>query len=125
MLKAPSEEAALEQLHQAGLTDGLPVVIPTPERVARLVVASGLPPEQSLGVMGPAGCVASVEKIATAAVMAGCLPDHMPVVVAAVQAIVQDAFDLTEMQGTTHCTCLLYTSPSPRDGLLSRMPSSA
>ena len=46
MLKAPSEEAALEQLHEAGLTDGLPVVIPTPERVARLVVASGLPPEQ-------------------------------------------------------------------------------
>ena len=41
MLKALSEEAALEQLHEAGLTDGLPVVIPTPERVARLVVASG------------------------------------------------------------------------------------
>ena len=39
MLKAPSEEAALEQLHEVhktGLTDGLPVVIPTPERVARL-----------------------------------------------------------------------------------------
>ena len=55
MLKAPSEEAALEQLHEAGLTDGLPVVIPTAERVARLVVASGLPAEQSLGVMGPCG----------------------------------------------------------------------
>ena len=113
MLKALSEEAALEQLHEAGLTDGLPVVIPTPERVARLVVASGLPAEQSLGVMGPAGCVASVEKVATAAVMAGCLPDHVPVVVAAVQAIVQDAFDLTEMQGTTHCTAPLTIVNGP------------
>ena len=56
MLRALSEEAALEHLHEEGLTDGLPVVIPTPERVARLVVASGLPAEQSLGVMGPAGC---------------------------------------------------------------------
>ena len=77
------------------------------------MVASGLPAEQSLGIMGPAGCVASVEKVATAAVMAGCLPDHMPVVVAAVQAIVQDAFDLTEMQGTTHCTAPLTIVNGP------------
>ena len=43
MLKALSEEAALEQLHEAGLTDGLPVVIPTPERVARLWWRAGCP----------------------------------------------------------------------------------
>ena len=41
---------------------------------------------------------ATVEKVAIAAVMAGCLPDHLPVVVAAVRAVIEPAFDLTEMQ---------------------------
>ena len=42
LLSATDEEAALEVLHARGLTDGLPVVIPTPQRVARLVLATGL-----------------------------------------------------------------------------------
>jgi len=112
-LQTGTEAEALEWLHEAGCTDGLPVVIPTPDRVARLVVAAGMPADQSLGVMGPAGCTATVEKVAIAAVMAGCLPDHMPVVVAAVQAVIQDEFDLTEMQGTTHCTAPLLIVNGP------------
>ena len=56
-----------------------------------------------LGQMGPMLGGATVEKVAVAAVMAGCTPDHIPVVVAAVRAVCDPAFDLTEMQGTTHC----------------------
>lgn len=112
-LEAPDEGAALEQLHDLGCTDGLPVVIPTPERVDRMVLASGLDADLVLGELGPALGVATIEKIATAAVMAGCLPDHMPLVVAAVRAIADPRFDLTEMQATTHNTAPLILVNGP------------
>ncbi|WP_419842060.1 hypothetical protein [Candidatus Poriferisodalis sp.] len=113
LLEAGSEADALEQLHALGLTDGLPVVVPTPQRVAAMVLATGLDADLELGVMGPAHGVASVEKVATAAVMAGCLPDHVPVVVAAVRAVCKPEFDLTEMQSTTHCTAPLVVVCGP------------
>jgi hypothetical protein len=113
LLRATDEAAALEQLHAMRCTDGLPVVIPTPERVERLRLATGLDSDMVLGIMGPAGGVATVEKVAAAAVMAGCLPDHMPVVIAAVRAVLNPAFDLTEMQSTTHCTAPLVIVNGP------------
>lgn len=103
LLQATDESEALEALHELGCTDGLPVVVPTPERVERMVLASGLSADIDLGAVGPLGGAATVDKVATAAVMAGCLPDFMPVVVAAIQAIITDEFDSTEVQGTTHC----------------------
>ena len=113
MLGAEDETAALEFLHAAGCTDGLPVVIPTPARVARMALAGGLEPSLSLGNMGPLGGVATVEKIAVAAVMAGCLPDYFPVVLAACRAILQPTFDLAEMQSTTHCIAPLVIVSGP------------
>ena len=113
MLSASDETAALEQLHELACTDGLPVVIPTAERVARMVLATGLDADMVLGAMGPGNGVATVEKVATAAVMAGCLPDYMPVVLAAVQAVIDPVFDLTEMQATTHCTAPLIIVNGP------------
>ena len=106
-LEAPDEAAALEWLHANGCTDGHPVVIPTAERVAELVLASGLDADLVLGEMGPGGGAATVEKVAINAVMAGCLTDHVPVVVAAVRALLQPEFDLGEMQSTTHSTAPL------------------
>ncbi|MFK7730289.1 MAG: hypothetical protein AB8B48_01590 [Pseudomonadales bacterium] len=113
LLSSASEEAALEDLHTRGCTDGLPVVIPTSERVQRMVLASGMEPDMVLGAMGPGGGVATVEKIAVSAVMAGCLTDYMPVVIAAAKAIIEPAFDLTEMQATTHCTAPLIIVNGP------------
>ena len=78
-LSADDEEAALEELHRRGCTDGLPVVIPTAERVNRMILASGLEADMKLGTMGPGHGIATIEKVAIAAVMAGCLPDYMPV----------------------------------------------
>ncbi len=101
-LSALSEEAALEQLHAAGCTDGLPVVIPTPARVERMVLASGLDADVSLGQLGPNLGEATVEKAAIAAVMAGCLPDYFPVVVAGMRAVCDPRMDMTEVQATTH-----------------------
>jgi len=113
LLDAPSEHDALEVLHQLGCTDGLPVVIPTTDRVSRMVLATGFEPDLVLGVMGPMHGSATVEKVCTAAVMAGCLPDYAPVVVAAVRAVCQPEFDLTEMQATTHCTAPLVIVCGP------------
>ena len=113
LLTAKSEEDALEDLHRKGLTDGLPVVVPTPSRVDRMALASGNDPDMVIGAMGPGNGVATIEKIAVAAVMAGCLPDHMPVVLAAVKAVINPVFDLTEMQATTHCTAPLIIVNGP------------
>ena len=101
VLKSVNEEAALEKLHDMGCTDGLPVIIPTQERVDRLVLASGLEADMVLGELGPAMGIATVEKVAISAVMAGCKPDYLPIVVAAVKAAADPQFDLTELQATT------------------------
>lgn len=113
LLTAADEAAALEDLHARGFTDGLPVIIPTPARVSRMVLASGLESDMVLGTMGPGHGIATIEKVAVAAVMAGCLPDYMPVVLAAVKAVIDPVFDLTEMQATTHCTAPLIIVNGP------------
>ena len=112
-LDAPDESAALEALHDANATDGLPVVIPTAPRVERMVLASGLDPDMLLGAVGPNLGAATVEKAAINAVMAGCLPDHFPVVVAAVRAICRPELDMTELQATTHCIAPLLIVNGP------------
>ena len=113
MLTAADEAAAVECLHDLQCTDGLPVIVPTEARVARLILATGLDRDLILGEMGPGKGLATVEKVAVAAVMAGCLPDHMPVVTAAVRAVLDPRFDLTEMQATTHCTAPLIVVNGP------------
>jgi len=113
LLTALDEYAALEDLHSSGCTDGLPVVIPTPDRVNRMVLASGQDSDMVLGEMGPGRGIATIEKVAIAAVMAGCLPDYMPVVLAAIKAVIEPEFDLTEMQATTHCTAPLIIVNGP------------
>jgi hypothetical protein len=57
--------------------------------------------------------MATVKKVATAAVMAGCTPDHFPVVVAALRAVCNPVFDLTELQSTTHCLAPLVVVNGP------------
>ncbi len=113
LLEATDEAAALAELHALGCTDGLPVVIPTPERVGRMVLASGLDGDVVLGEVGPLGGSATVEKLATNAVMAGCEPDYMPFVLAAMQAMLQPEFDLSEVQSTTHSIAPLVIVNGP------------
>jgi hypothetical protein len=113
LFSAADEEAALEDLHNRHMTDGLPVIIPTPARVSKMVLASGQDADMILGTMGPANGMATLEKVAVAAVMAGCLPDYMPLVVAALKAVIDPRFDLTEMQATTHCTAPLIIVNGP------------
>ncbi|MBT4523042.1 MAG: hypothetical protein HOC23_23820 [Halieaceae bacterium] len=124
LLSAVDEAAALEDLHERGCTDGLPVIIPTADRVKRMVLACGQEADMVLGVMGPGQGTATIEKVAVAAVMAGCLPDYMPVVVAAAKAVIEPVFDLTEMQATTHCTAPLIIVNGPARHTCGRISSS-
>ncbi len=100
--KAPDEALALADFHARGWTDGLPIVIPTPERVDEILLCGGTDADIVLGNIGPGNGDATVEKVAINAVMAGCLPEHFPVVLAAVKAVCEPAMDVGEVQSTTH-----------------------
>jgi hypothetical protein len=82
-------------------TDGLPVVVPTEDRVAAMVAASGRDPEEQLGAMPPAFALVTVEKIAACAVLAGCPSEAARVVVAAVEAVLAAPFRIASVQATT------------------------
>ena len=95
-------EAANDELYQLGVTDGLPVIPPTQARVERMLRATRRDPWQSLGTMGPAYGQATIEKIAVNAVMAGCRPEYLPVVIAACEAMLAEEFNLYGINATTH-----------------------
>ena len=79
------EFEAVQRLYlERGWTDGLPVAPPTPDRVETMLAGSDLPPEHVLAELPPTWGAATVEKLAINAVMAGCLPEYLPVLIAAV-----------------------------------------
>lgn len=98
-----SAEAVYELACGQGWTDGLPVIPPTADRVERmLAAAAGASPQEVVAKLAPSYADATLEKIAINAVMAGCLPSYFPVVVAAVEAIADPAFELEAVQTTTN-----------------------
>jgi hypothetical protein len=97
---ADPEEAIEFYFHQ-GWTDGLPVVPPTPARVERMLTGARRDPDELIGLIPPNYGKATVEKLAINAVMAGCLPAYLPVVITAVQAITDPQFNLHGVQATT------------------------
>jgi len=84
-----------------GWTDGLPIIPPTEERVGQTIAAVKRNPQDVIGVVPPRWAPASIEKIAINAVMAGCLPQYMPVVIAAVEALTDPKLNLYALQATT------------------------
>jgi hypothetical protein len=109
--------AEVNQLFQLrGWTDGLPIVPPTLGRIDEMISHGALDRHAVLGEMEPLGGVASVEKIAANAVMAGCQPEHFPVVLAAVQAILDPAFNLRGVQTTDEnvAPLLIVNGPAAR-----------
>lgn len=86
--------AAIEYCYQQGWTDGLPVVPPTEERVAAFLGHLGRERNEVLGEVPERRQRVTVEHVLANAVMAGCLPEYGPVVVAAVEAMLQPVFNL-------------------------------
>lgn len=98
-LTLPEEEVYAEFVRREWC-DGLPIVSPTPERVRAML--GGADPAESLGLMPPLWRECTLEKLAVNAVMAGCEPACFPAIVAAVQAMLDPAFNLYGVQATTH-----------------------
>lgn len=103
----------MEELFDRGVTDGLPVVVPTRERVDRAIAASGRAADEIVAVVPPSYGRATVERIAIQAVMAGCRPEYLGVVIAGVEAICDDAFDLLGISGTTDSVAPLFVVNGP------------
>ena len=95
-------EDPFEALFDRGLTDGLPVVPPTAERVVAALEHTSRDPWEVVGVVPPYDGQATVEKVAINAVMAGCPPAGLPVVLAAVEAACAPEFALHGLVATTY-----------------------
>ena len=104
---------AIELCYQRGWTDGLPVVPPTEEKVLAFLEAAGRDPADIIGVEPVRGRVITAEKVAINAVMAGCRPDYMPVVMAAVEAMAQPEYNLHGSSGSTGGTAPLMVINGP------------
>ncbi len=107
----------MEYYSAAGWTDGLPVVPPTVSRVTEFLDRAGRTPSEIVGVEPAKGRVITAEKVAVNAVMAGCLPEHLPVVLAAVEAMAEDEYNMhgtsVSTQGAAPMT--LVSGPAARE----------
>ena len=92
------EIAALEDEFDAmfdrGWSDGLPIIPPTEERVSKMLEGTHRQPDDVVAVVPPVLTECTVEKVAINAVMAGCKPEYLPVVLAAVEAACTDQFNM-------------------------------
>ncbi len=106
-----SAEAVFSAFCERQWCDGLPIVPPTEARV--LAMLGGAPGDRSLGLMPPLWRQATLEKLAVNAVMAGCEPAAFPVIVAAVEAMLDPSFNLYGVQATTHSVAPLLIVHGP------------
>ena len=100
-----------ELSYRLGLTDGLPTFPPERSVVEALVAGSGRTGDDAIGAIPPQGRQGTITAIAANAAMAGCLPEHMPAVVTALEAMLEPRFNLGGVVATTHpCWPLVIVS---------------
>jgi len=100
-IRADGDEAdAVERCHELGWTDGLPVIPPTGHRVGAMLAVLG-DPDDVVASMPPSGAPVTNRALAANAVMAGCLPAHLPVLAAIVRAVCVPEFNLHGIATTT------------------------
>jgi hypothetical protein len=93
-------EDAIEVAYERGWSDGLPVVPPTPLRIARMLAATSRAPSEVIGLIPPNLSPCSIEKAAANAVMAGCLPEYFPVVLSVIEAALEPLFSMHGLLAT-------------------------
>lgn len=109
----PDPEAAYERYLELGMCDGLPFIPPTPERVERMLRYTDRNPDESLGRVPPRMGHATIFKIAVNAVMAGCKPEYLPVVITAVEAALDPMTNLRAALTTTYVSWPLIVVNGP------------
>ncbi len=95
-------EDDFEAMWERGWTDGLPVVTPTESRVLAMLGGTARRPDEVVAVVPPNLVSVTVEKVAVNAVMAGCRPEYLPVVLAAIEAACTDEFNIHGVLATTY-----------------------
>ncbi|MHB8393229.1 MAG: hypothetical protein ACYDC5_01720 [Candidatus Dormibacteria bacterium] len=111
LLEVNDDEELFSLLEQRGLGDGLPVVAPTEGRIAAMLRGYRADPAAVLGDVAPKYGIVTMRGLAACAVMAGCMPAYLPVVAAAVAAVMDPAFNLNGIQSTTHpCAPLIVVN---------------
>jgi len=100
-IKIGDAEDPIEACYERGWSDGMPVVPPTRARVLRMLQGTTRKPDEVIGMVPPDLVPCTVEKVAINAVLAGCKPEYMPVVLAAVEAALIDEFGMHGLLCTT------------------------
>lgn len=115
--KGDTMEAALDEFNSQFLEnqwgDGLPLVAPTPERVKKMLSGTSRKPTEELGTMSPRNGSVTVEKIAINAVMAGAKPEYLPVIIAAVEGMVDPEFDELHFSTSTGSFSMVIAVSGP------------
>jgi len=106
-------QQVIDYYYDLGMTDGLPIVPPTPERVEAMMHFCDRSPLDVVGSIPPGHGLATIETLAVNAVMAGCQPEFFPVIVTAVEAMLETNFNLLGIQGTTHPVAPLVVVNGP------------
>ena len=91
----------MEALYDRGWTDGLPLVLPTEARVLRMLEGTSRAADEVVALVPPNLVECTVEKVAVNSVMAGCRPEYLPVVLAALEAVCTDEFNMHGILATT------------------------
>lgn len=113
LLEFDDSTDAIEHYFRQGWTDGLPVVPPTPDKVRRFLDYANRSPSEILGTEPTKGRVITVEKVAINSVMAGCLPEYFPVVLAAIEAMCEPQFNLHAITVSTMGAAVLAVVNGP------------
>jgi hypothetical protein len=110
--QAPDDLLAFQAfVMERGWGDGLPMIPATSERVAAMLAGVRRPAGDLAAILPPRLGRATVERVAVNAVLAGALPEHFPVILAAVEAVAEPAFNLQAIQTTTHpCSPLVVVN---------------
>ena len=98
-MSAPPD--AVEYFFEKEWSDGLPVVPPTEERLAAMLAGTSRDPEELIGLVPPLMAPATIRAIALHAIMAGCKPAYMPVLIGAMECVLEERFNLLLLQATT------------------------
>ncbi len=101
-VEVASQQDEHELMFERGWSDGLPLVPPTEERVLNMLSGTTRSPTEIIGIIPPDKAPCTIEKVAINAVMAGCKPEYLPVVLAAVEAACLDEFCMHGVLATTY-----------------------
>ena len=109
-------EDEVEACFERGWSDGLPVIPPTETRVQRMLAGTHRRPDEVVGIIPPNYNTCTVEKVAVNAVMAGCKPEYLPVVLTAVEAALMEDFGMHGLLATTFFATPMVVVNGPMAG---------